>query len=316
LNNFQKILLVLILILIPLSYFVLTEISKQKVIVIPPIEVVKVAPKENIIDTPDTILSNLKVAVHLSNEEEIISKEEEANEVLKVLQDNIHLPIIKEKIIKTSSGAQAIETLTSQKKIPIKKYLVQKKIVKKHKVKKYALKKSKEPIKTTKVSPKSNTLAQKKIVKEKPTLALPINIPTANNKTTTHHLSREQEVALYKQQHAKGLEIVGESKTFEIKDPTQSLPDEYYFKKHNPKVNQAVELNQFVETLGVVKVSKQYEVQNKIPQKVELAKDGVVDISTASIETKELKRLKFVKPLEVTEVSETFEASQAKRYLP
>ena len=92
------------------------------------------------------------------------------------------------------------------------------------------------------------------------------------------------------------LEVVREHKLFEIKDKT-------------------VESNKFVETLGVVSVSKEKEVAFTIPPKVELAQDGVVDIPSATIETEELKKLKFVKPIETIEVSKEFEASDAQQYL-
>ncbi|CAA6808227.1 MAG: Unknown protein [uncultured Sulfurovum sp.] len=71
----------------------------------------------------------------------------------------------------------------------------------------------------------------------------------------------------------------------------------------------------FVETLGVVAVSNQYEIDFIIPPKVELAKEEVVNISNASIETEALKNLEFVKTLGVVKVSKEFETTQATYYL-
>ncbi len=94
-----------------------------------------------------------------------------------------------------------------------------------------------------------------------------------------------------------------------------SKPDSYYFEKDDPSVSKTVESNNFVKTLGVVSVSKEEEVAFTIPQKVEQAQDGVVDIPSATIETEELKKLKFVKPIETIEVSKEFEASDSHKYL-
>ena len=94
-----------------------------------------------------------------------------------------------------------------------------------------------------------------------------------------------------------------------------SKPDSYYFEKNDPTVDKTIESNKFVETLGVVSVSKAEEVDFTIPQKVEQAQDGVVDIPSATIETEELKKLKFVKPIETIEVSKEFEASDSYKYL-
>ncbi len=66
----------------------------------------------------------------------------------------------------------------------------------------------------------------------------------------------------------------------------------------------------------MVTVSNPYETHMAIPKKVELAKEGVVSISTATTETETLKKLKFVQPLEVIEVSKEFESIEAKKYLP
>ena len=70
----------------------------------------------------------------------------------------------------------------------------------------------------------------------------------------------------------------------------------------------------FVKTLGIVKTSGTYEVNEMSMDKLEdVSNDGVVDISTAT--TDELQELPFVKPLETVEVTQPFEASEAKKYL-
>ena len=69
----------------------------------------------------------------------------------------------------------------------------------------------------------------------------------------------------------------------------------------------------FVKTLGIVKTSGTYEVNDMSMDKLEdVSNDGVVDISTAT--TDELQELPFVKPLEIVEVTQPFEASEAKKY--
>ncbi len=69
----------------------------------------------------------------------------------------------------------------------------------------------------------------------------------------------------------------------------------------------------FVKTLGVVKASDVYEVNEMSMDKLEeISNDGVVDIPTAT--TDKLEELPFVQPLEVVEVTPPFEASEAKKY--
>jgi len=331
LNNFQKILLASILILIPISYLVLNKTTKESVIVIPPLEIETSSTPKNEINSPDDILSTLQVAVSSADEGEILSQEEEASEVLEMLQQNIQLPPMVEEPLPLATIKEVSHKVATITPLPAKKSSVQKSIYKKTSTKRHLNKRT--PLKKHTIKRhivKKETKVKRKHPKEKivikkvkettpniilPTYQEPMVTTTLLPQQPAHHLPREVEVALYQSQHANELEIVGESKAFEIKDPTQSIPDEHFFKRHNPAVNQPVELNQFVQTLGVVKVSRQYEVQSKISKKVELARDGVVDIPTATVETEELKKLKFVKPLAVTEVSQPFEASQAERYL-
>ena len=94
------------------------------------------------------------------------------------------------------------------------------------------------------------------------------------------------------------------------------FPDAHYFEpiKAEKTVKENTPLK-FVETLGVVNVSNNYESTFAIPQKVELAKEGIVNISTASIETADMKKLEFVDTLGVIEVSTEFETIDAQNYL-
>ena len=62
-------------------------------------------------------------------------------------------------------------------------------------------------------------------------------------------------------------------------------------------------------------MSNKYESNFAVPPKKELAKEGVVSMPTATVETEELKKLKFVEPLEVVEVSKEFETIEAHKYL-
>ena len=62
-------------------------------------------------------------------------------------------------------------------------------------------------------------------------------------------------------------------------------------------------------------MSNKYETHFAVPPKKELAKEGVVSMPTATVETEELKKLKFVEPLEVVEVSKEFETIEAHKYL-
>ena len=286
-NKLQKIILILVLALVPISYIILQKQKKTNVIVIPPIVIEpkakETAQKQEAIpqkiesDSPLKILKNLQKAVATPP----VSEELEAKEILTNLKNSLSREIVqKKKVIK------------HKKEIVKKRIIHKKRIVKKSKTRK-------------KIHKKNNQIITSKIIHK---------IKTTTKKPS---ISREEEVQRYRKAHKNGLEVVSESEVFEINEPTESIPDSAYFDKPNPKINKPVEVNKFVETLGVVKKSEVYEVDNvEIEEKREEAKDGVIDISTATVETEELKKLKFVKPLEVTEVTQPFEASKAKKYLP
>ena len=298
-NKLQKIILLLVLTLIPISYIFLQKPKQANVIVIPPI-VIEPKPKETAqtqkapippieSDSPIKILKNLKKAVTTPP----VSEEMEAKEILTNLKKRLDKKIIQpKKIVK--------QRIIHKKKIQISKA----KKIPKVKVSKTKIIHEKKIIKKRELS-KNSQVSKSKIVHK---------IKTTKKKPS---ISREEEVQRYRKAHQNSLEVLSESEVFEINDPTESIPDSAYFDKPNPKINEALEVNKFVETLGVVNASEVYELNNvEIEEKQEEAKDGVVDISTATIETEELKKLKFVKPLEVTEVTQAFEASKAKKYLP
>jgi hypothetical protein len=174
LKNFQKILLALVIILIPISYLILNKITEKKVIIIPPIKIETSQNHDNSLDSPDTILSNLKVAVASSEEKEILSEEEEANEVLKNLQNSIGLPVIVETKATATNVNKKVESLTHKKKIlshkhVTKKHIAKKPIIKQHKTikKKLAHKTVKQPKVKEKPIPKQHTLTPKNIITEK-----------------------------------------------------------------------------------------------------------------------------------------------------
>jgi len=303
LKKVQISLLLIILLIIPIAYIAINKSITPKIIKIPQLKIISKEKREDITpEKPSNILSKLKIAVKTSNEKSTPSKEEQAQEILQALKKNIH-PIkqTKEKIVKVKKS-------TSIHKKPKIVKNINKKNISKYKIHKHSIHKIVE-----KKKPKHSYLAKKdEIQKKEPTFT------TQENKITkkTHpRLSREEELAQYYEKSKNGLEIVGESKLFKIEKVT-NIPDEYYFdpiKKSLP-IEQNTPLKE-VKTLGVVKISKKYEVDNQIPKKIELAKEAKVDIASASIETEELKKLKFVDTLEVIEVSPEFETIEAKKYI-
>lgn len=80
--------------------------------------------------------------------------------------------------------------------------------------------------------------------------------------------------------------------------------------------NEDMRTMKFVKTLGVVEVSPAYEVANfEIPKKEELAREGIVNVGRASVETEALKKLDFVQTMGVVEISPKFETIEADKYL-
>lgn len=194
-----------------------------------------------------------------------------------------------------SKKAQSKQVITSQKK-KIKKVVKQKVVIKK--------KPRKKPRKKIVVH-KKKTIIKKEPLQQKKILAQKVR----------KKLSREKEVFLYNEQYSNTLEVVNVSDNFEIKEEN-TLPDSYYFetpkKVKTPTKNAPLK---FVKKLGVVTVSNKYEKEFMIPKKEELAKEGIVNINNASLETREMKDLSFVDKLGIVEVSQDFETIDADRHL-
>jgi hypothetical protein len=223
--------------------------------------------------------------------------------------------IVHSKAIQSTKKRSPTKTI---KKFIVKRVEINRTIVKQvtrpiHHEPKKSLKKhiTKKKPHTIKLIKKTTTLSP--IVKEKFSI-IKKEIP---KKYHSSKLSREEEVAQYEKASANGLEVLAESNLFEINTPKNSRQDATYFEplQHNFEQENNAPL-EFVKTLGVVEVSKKYEVGNlEIPQMIELAKEGVVDISSATIETEALRKLKFVDPLEVLDVSPVFETIDAQKYI-
>ena len=316
---------ILILSSIFLGYLLLEKKQENSVISIPQIQIiqkkeaVKEEPKTVQTETPDEILSRLKMAVSQSKQNLELSEEEQAKAILERLKKQTHLTSSTEEKVR-----KALDNIT--KKVQIQKS--NNKTIKKPKtintqIKKVSVKENyiehtldsiqeilhekKSPNIIKKVTHKK--VIHKKKTNKKPTLKHHVKQPQQST------LSREEEVAQYKKASANGLEVVGVSNLFEI-DAPNTRPDADYFEPIATTQQNSHEPIGFVKTLGVVEVSQKYEVGNlEIPQMVELAKEGVVDISSASVETEALKKLKFIDPLEVVEVSEAFETIEANRYI-
>ncbi|HIP51985.1 MAG TPA: hypothetical protein EYG94_07865 [Campylobacterales bacterium] len=305
----SKHLKVFIILLILLTIYIVIELSssieapseapssketlKTKSIQIEPIKIVPIQLTiENSVEkkTPSTlpldILSKLKTATKQSKEAVKPSKEEESKNILLSLKKKAEEQKIKEVLV------QKLEVQKIPKKIkPKKPKVIKTKVV----LKKVILKKE----------AKAKVSASIKIPKPKKE-TLPIKIK---------NLSREKEVELYNRQYGNTLEVVNISDSFEIKEEN-ILPDSHYFEPiKEQKILKKNTPLKFVEKLGVVIVSDKYESNFTVPQKVEIAKEGIVNFSHTSTNTKELQKLEFVDTLGVLEISEDFETINAKKYL-
>jgi len=267
-------------------------------------------------EKPVDILSKLKVATKVSTEGIVPSKEEVSNKVLESLKKSIAKqeidePIEVQAIVKEVVKEKVVPKRVVQKRIVHKK-VVHKKIATKRVVKKRVV------AKKVKVAKKIKIAKKKKIIQKQPTKEQIQSTQIVQNAAPApkrhSNLTREEEVALYHKKYASNLEVVNVSKPFVIKEK-KSVPDSYYFEA--PKAVKTTYTNptKFVKTLGVVAVSNAYETPLVIPKKVEVAKEGVVALPHAKVETEEMKKLRFVKPLAVVEVSKPFETIEADKYL-
>jgi len=257
---------------------------------------------------PIDILSKLKVATKVSTEGIVLSKEEVSNKVLDSLKKTIARQEIEELVI-----AQPIVKKIVKKRIIAKKIKVTKKkriIKKKKSIKKRKVITNKKIIKTKRITKKTTVTKKKTIIANTKV----VENPTTSQKRNSN-LTREEEVALYHEKYASTLEVVNVTKPFEIKEK-KSIPDAYYFEPQ--KTIETKKSNtplKFVKKLGVVAVSNTYETPLIIPKKVEVAKEGIVNLPNTSLETEEMKKLKFVDTLGVVEVSKDFETIEANKYL-
>ena len=346
----QKTVLFLIIIITPSLYLLFsspdTEKKEKAILInpikkasikIPAIEIEKKAKK------PDELLSQLKVATRESKVGITEDKEEVSKLILNALKERVVEQEIQRvetiSIVEPTQKEKKSEPKLVRKKKIVKKRVTKKRVTKnkhvpkrakvmkrKKVVKKIKLAQKRKPIKKRKVLQKHKSIKREKVASKtkvshtnKKVLNTKVQMPlatTSKPKKQRHKLSREEEVALYERQYASSLEVVGVSKAFEIKEKV-ATPDEQYFEpiKVEKRENHNSPLK-FVKKLGVVAVSNKYETNFAVPPKKELAKEGIVSISTATVETEELKKLKFVKPLEVVEVSKEFETIEADKYLP
>lgn len=304
--------LLLFIILAPSLYFLLTQKKSRKPIKIEPIKVSEITTSK-VSKAPTEILSQLKVATQTAKSG--IKKDKE--EVARSLLDSLEEKIVEQKIEEIKPISQTVP-LKQTKSVP-KQKLTQKVIHKKVVHKKVVHKK----VVHKKVVQKKKTLQKKRVkvtttkkVKQK----MPKKMHLLSKKTKEviavnpkrNCLTREEEVALCEKKYGYSLEVVNISKPFEIKEKS-TIPDEKYFepietvKEENPNAPL-----KFVKTLGVVAVSNKYEADFEVPKKVEVAKEGIVSVPSATVETEEIKKLKFVDTLGVVEVSKEFESIKAK----
>ena len=304
---------ILILLILSLSYLLIEKSNNNKVIEIPQIKIISNKSSNNYSEKkesmeselPSEILSKLKIAVAISKKNLELSEEEQAKSILATLKRQTHMTAsTEENILKALKSIEKTTTVqTSNHKTIVKS-------------KSSNTQRKKTTLKENNIENDiENTLDSiQKILHETKN-----SIHLKKNKILTHKssLSREEEVAQYKKISANGLEIVSVSNLFEIDTPENRQSDTEYFKPIASSIhkNNHKEI-EFVKTLGIINVSKKYEIGNlEIPKMVELAKEGVVDISSASIETEALRKLKFINPLEVIEISSAFETIEASKYI-
>ncbi len=285
-------LVLLFLSLVALIYIFWQERSKKdttqkKPIVIAPIEI---PPKKDshtdYIDTPEEILSKLKAAVQDSKK---ISKLTQEEMILASLTKTISQQEQNKKILKqqtTTLKRREIEnnnTKVIQKeptpiptKVVLKKELVP--------TQKRKLTQKRKSVKSKKVKQNSTSKKSKKV---------------ASKASTTSTIKRakivDQKKSTLEPSNPKHKESIASQQSDNTTMDDTNLP--------------------FVKKLGVVAISEEYESNFSIPKKIEIAKEGIVSIPTATTNTTEIENLEFVHPLEVVEVSEAFETIEADKYL-
>jgi len=311
---------VLLILTITLFTFIMIKEDKKPIIIEPiqietPSTTQKLSSQKVEKEKPVDILSKLKVATKVSTEGILPSKEEVSNKVLESLKKSIAKQEIDEPIeVQPIVQKVVIEKVVPKRVVP--KRIVHKKVVHKRVVHKKIA--TKRVVKKRVIHKKIKIAKKKKIIQKQPTNEQIQSTQIVQNAASApkrhSNLTREEEVALYHKKYASNLEVVNISKPFVIKEK-KSVPDSYYFEAPKPVKTTNTNPTKFVKTLGVVAVSNAYETPLVIPKKVEVAKEGVVALPHAKVETEEMKKLKFVKPLAVVEVSKPFETIEADKYL-
>lgn len=236
---------------------------------------------------------------------------------IKIMAPNIKRQAVTARVIQTKpadilSKLKIAAEASTKSVTPVQKKISKRKVSKKvRKVLKKKIKQQKIKRKIAQEKPKKKTKTKiiTKVRQKQPPIAI-IAKESISKPKLMQILTREEEVALYKSSYAKTLEVVNVSESFEIKNKN-TLPDSHYFETIEEKpMNNNAPL-EFVEKLGVLMVSDKYESDFTVPQKIEVAKEGIVTIPNASVETEEMKGLEFVDTLGVIEVSADFETIQA-----
>ncbi len=305
-NKVHKIILISLITIISIifSLFFINQ-QPQKPISIEPIKIEPLQIKtEAKVTPPSDILLKFKQATAQATLNSQPKTEEVAEKILKTLKEK--------------TAIENKETLVMKQKKEINKPAINKKVIHKKENKTSITKVKSKTNKKIKITKKSKTTKKVKVVKNTQKNKPKIATPKIDKASPTSHMN-PKEVQAHKNKYANKVKSIEASKNFEIKETKNNLPDAYYFKDEqipNKTLSSTTEPIGYVKTLGVVDVSNEYEVNFDISKKVEVAQEGIVDISTATTETEELKKLQFVNTLGVVEVSDEFETIEAKKHLP
>jgi len=304
LSTLNKILLLLLLIIL-LSVIYFFSISPIKPSIKPeiiPIHIEQlVLPKAEKKDEEADILAQLEEASSLIQEYEP-SEEEEANEVFASLEESVQLEalaplvvapkvvsVISDKVKKTKQvkkvrpKSQKHKIVKVTKRATIKKKIVvqvkkPKVVIEKKRVKKIVLAPLLEPV----------AMKHKKISKRKESIALGV--------VSEAYVLSEKE-----QKNFKNLELVGVSKAFSL-EATPVIKSPQYIKEDSKK-KLALDNLSFVQTLGVMNVSKKYDENTVLEQKAkeDLRENGLKTV--AGLKKEDVSDLTPVKSLGVVDVS-------------
>jgi len=239
-------LLIFIVMLIPLSFLLLSQFEIQKAspssseIEVIQIESMITPPIIKTTDSEETLL-HLKLAVSDALSNDKLNEEEEANEVLALLKESVPfvlmpIPLPKEENLKVIPPFK--------KKVKIKKHkIISKKVVFKRRVKKHEIIKKKKKIL------KAKQPVVKKLINHKKREKL------LDKQENLHFLSIEE------RKKFKNFEVVFTSKPFTLEDDQEmKYPQQYTGKDEQVKLEELL----LVKTLGVVAVSRPYTYENEL----------------------------------------------------